>query len=475
MRSYFSRIFIPGILLLLAALTMVGAFFQVLVREYLTETTLDEMKANSRTISRLASAYYIEDMLSGHDFLVNLSLTANISGTDMVIFDTTGNLLLCSDSPMGCIHQGMQLSDTFVKQVLSTGMVAAAGRVEGLYATSRYVVAVPIETITNPAVGIVLLSAPISQTARVLARLTSSYIYVSVVVILLALVIMLYLARKQSSPLKGMAATATAFGHGDMQARMDVGINDPREVQDMAVAFNNMAASLEKSEFHRREFVANVSHELKTPLTTIGGYVDGILDGTIPPERQSHYMRIVSDETRRLNRLVRSMLDISRLQEQQGFPEDEKNRFDVGECASRVLLTFEQKITGRNLDVDVLLPEHPLFTEANEDAIIQVLYNLLDNAVKFCPEGGNLRLSVQERDNKILVSVGNDGPTIPAEELPLVFERFHKLDKSRNREQDGWGLGLYIVKTLVCSHGEDISVASGDGYTAFTFTLPLIL
>ena len=123
----------------------------------------------------------------------------------------------------------------------------------------------------------------------------------------------------------------------------------------------------------------------------------------------------------------------------------------------------------------MLLPEHPLFTEANEDAILQVLYNLLDNAVKFCPVGGKLRLSVQESNNKILVSIGNDGPTIPADELPLVFDRFHKLDKSRNREQEGWGLGLYIVKTLICSHGEDVSVTSGDGYTAFTFTLPLVL
>ena len=475
MRSYFSRIFIPGILLLLAALTMVGAFFQVLVREYLTETTLDDLKTNGRTVSRLASAYYIEDTLSGHDFLVNLNLTANVSGTDVVICDTDGKLLLCSDSPMGCIHQGMQLTEAFVEKVLSTGLIADAGRVEGLYSSSRYVVALPIETSTNPAVGIVILSAPIAGTSRVLARLTSSYIYVSVVVILLALVSMLYLARKQSSPLIGMAATATAFGHGNMQARMEVSINDPREVQEMAVAFNNMAASLEKSESRRQDFVANVSHELKTPLTTIGGYVDGILDGTIPPERQKHYMQIVSDETKRLNRLVRSMLDISRLQEQHGFPEESKARFDIGECASRVLLTFEQKITGRNLDVDVLLPEHPLFTEANEDAILQVLYNLLDNAVKFCPVGGKLRLSVQESNNKILVSIGNDGPTIPADELPLVFDRFHKLDKSRNREQEGWGLGLYIVKTLICSHGEDVSVTSGDGYTAFTFTLPLVL
>jgi signal transduction histidine kinase len=147
----------------------------------------------------------------------------------------------------------------------------------------------------------------------------------------------------------------------------------------------------------------------------------------------------------------------------------------VGECAGQVLLSFEQRIMEKELVVEVLLPENPLFTRAHQDSIIQVIYNLLDNSVKFCPENGHLQLSVKDREGKIHVTVANNGPVIPAEELPLVFDRFHKLDKSRNRKHDGWGLGLYIVKTLVCSHGEDISVSSREGQTAFTFTLPSVL
>ena len=235
-----------------------------------------------------------------------------------------------------------------------------------------------------------------------------------------------------------------------------------------------MASFLQKSEYQRQEFVANVSHELKTPMTTISGYIDGMLDGTIPPQRQERYMRIVSDETKRLNRLVRSMLDISRLQDQGGIPEEKKTRFDLEECAGQVLITFEQKINDKDLNVDVQMPEHPLYTHANQDYITQVIYNLLDNAVKFCPENGNLGLALREGGNKIYVSVSNDGETIPPEELPLVFDRFHKIDKSRSQNRDSWGLGLYIVKTIVCSHGEDISVSSKDGKTEFTFTLPLV-
>ena len=209
-------------------------------------------------------------------------------------------------------------------------------------------------------------------------------------------------------------------------------------------------------------------------MTTIGGYVDGILDGTIPQEKHRHYMQIVSDETKRLSRLVRSMLDISRLQDQGGIPDEQKLRFDLEETIGQVLITFEQKILSKDVNVDVDMPEHPVYTLANPDYITQVIYNLLDNAVKFCPQGGSLGITVKEGNSKAYITVFNDGDTIPAQELPLVFDRFHKIDKSRAKNRDGWGLGLYIVKTIVCSHGENISVSSKNGRTEFTFTLPIV-
>ena len=205
-------------------------------------------------------------------------------------------------------------------------------------------------------------------------------------------------------------------------------------------------------------------------MTTISGFMDGMLDGTIPPEEQSRYMQIVSEETKRLSRLVRSMLDISRLT-QDGIPEEQKQQFDITETAGRVLLTFEQRITQKQLDVQVNFPDYPVYTRANQDSITQVVYNLMDNAVKFCRVGGRLGVEVRQTPEKIYVSVSNTGNPIPAEELPLVFERFHKTDKSRT-DKDGWGLGLYIVKTIVCSHGENIRVSSAGDTTEFTFTLP---
>jgi len=295
-----------------------------------------------------------------------------------------------------------------------------------------------------------------------------------VFVVLLAVFGVTAFARRESRPLRDMAKVANAFAHGNLKARVKLDDDYSMEMEELALAFNNMALSLQKSEYQRQEFVANVSHELKTPMTTISGYIDGILDGTIPDHRRDYYLQIVSDETKRLSRLVRSMLDISQLQKEEGIPEEKKMHFDLEECAGQVLITFEKKINDKGLDVDVDFPEHPVCTIANRDYVTQVIYNLLDNAVKFCPEGGTLGLKIREGGSKAYISISNTGDTIPPEELSLVFDRFHKLDKSRSKNRDGWGLGLYIVKTIVCSHGEDISVSSKDGKTEFTFTMPLV-
>lgn len=476
MKTAFSRTFFSAMALLLVALLLVGVSFQALVRRYLKNEAIERLKNDSVTIAELASAYYTGGTLSGSEFFLNLSVASQVSDADAVICNAEGQLVLCSDAPLGCEHQGLVISQEYLAAAMTQDYTTHSGMLQGLYPDARYVVSVPFrDAASGEAVGIVVVSSPMSGTLAVLKRLTDTYLFVSVLVVLAATVVLTLHARKQSLPLREMAKAAWDFGHGRLDARVSVDSSSPEEVQELALAFNNMASSLQKSEYQRQEFVANVSHELKTPMTTIGGYIDGMLDGTIPPEKQRHYMRIVSDETKRLSRLVRSMLDISRLQDQAGIPEEKKNRFDISECAGRVLLTFEQKINVKGLNVRVEMPEHPIYTLADEDAITQVIYNLLDNAVKFCPAGGDLGLRLREGSDKVYVSIFNSGETIPPEELPLVFERFHKMDKSRSQNRDGWGLGLYIVKTIICGHGENISVTSRSGKTEFTFTLPLVI
>lgn len=244
---------------------------------------------------------------------------------------------------------------------------------------------------------------------------------------------------------------ARRFGYGETKLRAEQTKSNTREVNDLALAFNTMADSLEQSEQRRQEFIANVSHELKTPMTTIGGYVDGILDGTIPKETEKHYLQIVSSEVRRLSRLVRSMLDLSRIQAQ-GLDESRKSRFDLGEAMSDVLITFEQKINARALQVSVDLPEKPVWTKAHRDAITQVIYNLLDNAIKFCPVGGSLALVLEQDGQKARLRVRNTGQTIPAEELPLLFDRFHKADKARSARPRGAGDSDFTSPKQLSAH-----------------------
>ena len=476
MKTTFSRTFVTFAVILLAALILVGLFFQLLAKSFLREQAVDSLKNDCSSIAQLAGAYYADESLDKRDFLVNLSVAAEVSGSNAVICNNKGVLLLCSDEPLGCEHQGMQLSgEDYLSLITRQEYTIFTGMVEGLYQDNRYVVSTAIRNPeTGEMAGFVMVSSPISTSMAVLNRLTDIYLTVSVLVILVAVVIISFYTRKSSIPLRNMAKTAVAFGHGDLKARAAVPKGAPEEIHELALAFNNMAQSLEKSEYQRQEFVANISHELKTPMTTIGGYVDGILDGTIPAAQQEKYLQIVSDETKRLSRLVRSMLDVSQLQEQEGIPFDKKSRFDICESAGQVLITFEQKINAKNVNVEVDMPDYPVYTFASQDSITQVLYNLTDNAVKFCPPGGTIRLQVRQSDSKLYISVINDGDTIPAQELPLLFDRFHKLDKSRSENRDGWGLGLYIVRTIVCSHGEDISVSSRDGKTEFTFTLPVV-
>ena len=477
MKTTFGRLFFTMAAVILFGMVLLGTSFGVLIRNYLFDEKESSLRTTAQAVAKLAEGYQTGGMISGKDawsLRAELSFSAEVTKADAFICSATGEILMCSCESMSCEHLGMAIDKTYLEKVFAKGYFVDTGVISGLDQAESYVVSVPIrDADTEQNLGIVVVSAPVAETLSVISETMSIYVFVALIVLLLLLITVSFFTRNLVRPLRDMAAAARQFGHGNLKARVDTGGNNTQEIDEVAIAFNNMATSLEKSEYQRQEFVANVSHELKTPMTTIGGYVDGILDGTIPLERQRHYMRLVSDETKRLSRLVRSMLDISRLQDG-GIPAEKKSRFDVCESMGMGLINFEQKINDKHLQVDVKFPEHEVFTWADPDAITQVIYNLIDNAVKFCADGGELGLRIREGGGKVFVSVSNTGATIPPEELPLVFDRFHKIDKSRSLNRDGWGLGLYIVKTIVCSHGEDISVSSREGKTEFTFTLPRV-
>ena len=477
MKTTFGRLFTVTALTLLVSVVFMGLSFWGMVRGYLSHQRQEELSANATAVAELASDYataYMLGLYSGPmatelNLNMNISFAARVSGIDVLLCDREGVVECCSCREPVCVHVGQALEDAYVRDILTAGQDSRTAELPGIYEESRYCVAMPY-LVSDYVRGLVVVSQPSQETNSLLSQITELFCLVALVALMLTVIVISIFTRTQTNPLKTVAETARQFGHGDLKARVRFESPTTQEIDELAVAFNNMASGIEKSEYQRQEFVANVSHELKTPMTTIGGYVDGILDGTIPKEHSRKYLTLVSDEIKRLSRLVRSMLDISRLQDQT-LPQEKMSRFDVAECVGQVLITFEQKINQKALDVQVDFPEYAVYARAALDAITQVVYNLIDNAVKFCPQGGQLGVVIREGGSKVYVSVSNTGETIPPGELPLVFDRFHKLDKSRSQNRDGWGLGLYIVKTIICSHGQDISVTSRDGRTEFTFTL----
>ena len=287
-----------------------------------------------------------------------------------------------------------------------------------------------------------------------------------------ALIISLFYSKRMARPLDEMAAASRKFARGDFSVRVRQ-VEDPTdEMGALIESFNKMADSLEKAEERRSEFIANISHELRTPMTTISGFADGILDGTIPPAEEKKYLRSISDETKRLSRLVREMLDVSQMRNRAADP-SKRTVFDLTELILQTMLSFESRATKKDLDVDPQLPDKHILVRADRDGITQVIYNLIDNAVKFAESGSCITIRLYKDDDKAYVSVKNYGETIPPDDLPFIFDRFHKSDRSRSMDKSGVGLGLYLVKSIINSHDEDIAVKSEDGATEFVFTLPL--
>lgn len=273
----------------------------------------------------------------------------------------------------------------------------------------------------------------------------------------------------QSKQLKQMSEQAKKFAKGDFSGRIPVKGKD--EVGQLTRAFNDMADALDKEESVRRDFIANISHELKTPMTTIAGFIDGILDGTIPESKQKHYLTIVSEEISRLSGLVASMLSLARIDS--GKTTIYKTKFSLISTIVNILLTFEDRLEEKEIEIVGLETADGLSVYGDQALLHQVLYNLIENATKFTPQGGEITFHAESKGDKLYFSVKNSGKGISQKDLPFIFDKFYKTDKSRSEDKKSMGLGLYLVKTIINLHGGEITVTSEiDKETCFAFWIP---
>ena len=458
-------------------LVLLGVSFFSLSYSYARGQKTDELMVRAMAVSKLSVRYLetgrylsMEELQKDEQFRQLAATAAVISEMDILVCDMDGHVLLSTDATME--GRPVTIPSSVMDKVSADGTWAGRSRLDQIYSSKQFVGGV---SVVNPTTGEVLgavFTVCASDSVDNLWRAFAGLLMMTgFVVLMISFMASSITTMRQIKPIREMAAATRQCADGDFDVRMnDYGRED--EIGELAASFNNMAESLQQTERQRREFIANISHELKTPMTTIAGFADGILDGTIPKDQEDKYLVTIADETRRLSRLVRSMLDMSRV-ESTGEDLTRRREFDISDRIVSTMLSFEARANDKQLDVDLQLPEDPMLVLGDPDAITRVLYNLMDNAVKFAAPGSTLCVSLWKSEGKAYVSVRDHGETIPADDLPFIFDRFHKSDRSRSLDRDGVGLGLYLVKSILDAHGEDIAVTSRDGETEFVFTLTL--
>ncbi len=333
-----------------------------------------------------------------------------------------------------------------------------------------YTVGAPIMIGDNQIVGAVFVTTTQMRLWGTLLPFFLIYLLFMGIALTIAFIIVYFVTQKMFSPLLQMSQAVKRYAQGDFSMRIAVHHDD--ELGELGTAFNNMADSLGKLEQMRQGFVEDVSHELRTPMTTISGFIDGILDGVIEPDQQSKYLSLVSEEIKRLSRMVSSMLDVARIQA--GTMVYTKSNFELGTLVKKNLDTVTERLQEKQIElvIDVDAGQE-YYVYADEDSVYRVIYNLLDNAIKFVNVGGKIILKMQIRENMVFTSVYNTGEGIAQKDVGQIFERFYKTDKSRSQNRQGVGIGLYLVRTIVREMGGDIFVSSKQGeYVEFSFSLP---
>ena len=473
-KSLFAKYMTAFMLIILISFAILAAVISGSVRSYTIEYRERIMAQTARTaelyLSQTFSDSEIEDFSqfiyynsrAASEYLT--LLTDYAADTTIFVSNAAGDILLSDiNSP---ISAGEAISPHVVEDILD-GNSRQQNNLGGLFGDCHLTYAKTIESDTD-ILGIVYTSASSAKINLLVDNLVKTIIMTFLWISLATLIAVYFISDKIISPLKDMSKAARSFASGNFDVRVPVIGQD--EVAELATAFNNMAGSLNNIEDSRRAFLANISHDLRTPMTTISGFVDNIIDGVIPQEKQEHYLRIVSSETKRLSRLVQQLLDISRIES--GVRKFNMTVFDICEMARQILISFETKIDEKKLEVEFSADSDNMYVSADRDAIYQIFYNIADNGIKFSYEGGKYRVTIIQKEKRYMSRFITKGCGNSREDIPYVFDRFYKGDKSRGIDKSGVGLGMYISKTIIDAHHEEIWVKSVYGeYCEFVFTL----
>ncbi len=467
----FKKFFFTTSAIILVSLTVTIGILSFAVANYFSREKFDSLSKNCDSVSRIVLAD-INSINFNRNIYNIISIQNEISDMDIFVCNNKGEIVVCGcrnfQTEMRCIHSKKTISmDVLAK--INQNKYRLVDKLNGIYLDDHYVTAKKVVANDDTVYGYVFATASTSSLKSLLKSLFNIYLISAFVPIILMFLAVFTISYNQTKPLKLMSIAAKSMAQGDFSKRVPVVSDD--EIGELSLAFNNMTDSLSKMEGMRRSFIGNVSHELRTPMTTIAGFIDGIIDGTIPKDKQDEYLKIVSEEVKRLSRIVETMLNISRLES--GTLTLNKTNFDVSASLINVVLSRENIIEKYNLQINGLDTLQKTEICADFDLIYQVLYNLVDNAVKFTNEGGTIEFATNNNANSVEIVIKNSGEGIEKEQIDLIFDRFYKIDKSRSNNKNSSGLGLFIVKTIISLHGGKITVQSTPGeFTTFKILLP---
>lgn len=459
------------------------AFFMIVLSSMITKYSIsakadkkaaaaDAVIENISLYSYITNDYDLADELDkyGGEMSDSLLRISAICKSDIYIVNMSGKIVASSVKEK---NGSIMMTAEQLFSVIQSVSDESVGDMFGFFGSPRdnsYYPVVLKDGEQNPQFkGAVILSSDESSDPALTSGIITSLSALALWLLLAVFILIGFTVRKYLRPLNEISRVAKECEKGNFDERIKVTGSD--EISELALSINGMLETLSLSEKQRRNFIASVSHDLRTPMTTISGFVDGILDGTIPPEKKDDYLGIISIETKRLTRLVNTLLSVASTSLSSAKPV--MVPFNLSEKARQILISFEKRIDQKKIEVE-FIGEEDVFALAEPDSIHQVIYNLCDNAVKFVNEGGKLTLAIEEKDGKASVRIRNTGEGITAEELPHIFESFYKTDSSRSKDKHGVGLGLYIVKTVINNHGETVNCRSVPGeYTEFSFNLKL--
>lgn len=465
--SLFSKMVVTYTIIITVSFTILAAFLSFWFQDYFIKSRKDSL-TNQIDVIESVVINYLDGRMDYDELNERIKFISSYIGDDILILDGKGYVNSVTSIKFSQLI-GKQIYHGELEDLKDESCVKAINDY-GVYLDKKiYIMGEPLRDKNGEVKAAALISISTDSLDNSLSNVYQIIWLSAVLAVIASCIVIYYFSQKMIvNPLSEMSSVAKKIASGDVEKRVEIHSDD--EMEEFANAFNVMADSLQQVEQNRKEFISNVSHELRSPMTSIKGFIGGILDEVIPPEKHKYYLNIAYEEIQRLARLINDLLDLSAVES--GTYKLDKTAVDINEIIRLCILRNESRIKDRNLNVEVFFEGSELIVLCDEDKIIQVVTNLLDNAIKYGNEGGNIKISSEVRGKKACISIFNEGPKIEDEDIKHIWDRFYKVDKSRTQKVST-GLGLSIVKKIINLHDEDIWVKNIENGVKFTFTLTI--